>query len=311
MTAFDQPPAPDQPPASEQPVPPPADPGPEAPPAPLVHAFTADGPIDLTVQHLRGNLRVRAEHGPEVRVELRPHGQAGRELASRMRVDFTGEHLRVSAPADEAGAVGSSFGELFRGPELTAAAGTAGASGAERAGAAAGFTDRLGAALRTLVRSAGEIGSALDVEIVVPAQSRAVISVGVGDIRLSGPFARADLKGGTGDVELAEAGGSARLITGTGDVSVGTLRGQATATTGTGSVRVRRAERGTLRTRTGVGEIEVRVLEGTATRLDLATGLGRRTVELTPAAQDPEAERTLEIEARAGTGDIRILRAEG
>lgn len=273
-----------------------------APAAPLVHSFSADGPIDMNVQHLRGNVSVRAEHGHAVRVELRPRGEAGRELAARMRIDFSGGHLRVDAPADEAGNLSATFGDLFR---------SSGGSGAAEEPAAPGgsFTDRLGAALRTLARTAGGIGSGLDIDIVVPVDSRAVVSVGVGDIRLHGSFGRADLKSATGDVELSDADGTAQLVTGTGSVTIGALRGQATATTGTGSVRIGQAERGTLRTRTGVGDIQIRVLEGTATRLDLATGLGDRSVDLTPTDGVPDAGRTLEIEARAGTGSIRIERA--
>ncbi|EWS81746.1 hypothetical protein BF93_15490 [Brachybacterium phenoliresistens] len=288
-------PTPPPPPAASAPPHPAEEP---APAPPLVHSFSADGPIDMNVQHVRGNVSVRAEHGHAVRVELRPRGEAGRELAARMRIDFSGGHLRVDAPADEAGNLSATVGDLFRGS----------GGDAEPGGSGGSFADRLGAALRTLTRTAGEIGSGLDLDIVVPVDSRAVVSVGVGDIRLHGSFGRADLKGATGDVELSDVDGTAQLVTGTGSVTIGALRGQATATTGTGSVRISRAERGTLRTRTGVGDIQIRVLEGTATRLDLATGLGDRSVDLTPTDGVPDAGRTLEIEARAGTGSIRVER---
>ncbi|MFC0675877.1 hypothetical protein [Brachybacterium hainanense] len=266
--------------------------------APLIRSFTADGPIDVNIQHVRGNVTIRAEHGHGIRVELHPRGEAGRELASRMQIDFSGGHLRIDAPADEASHVSASFGDLFRG------------SGDEPP-AGASFADKLGATLRTLVRSAGGIGSSLDIEVIVPTDSRAVASLAVGDIRASGRFGRVDLKGATGNVEVEEVDGESSVATGTGNVAIGVLRGQASATTGTGGVLVRRAERGTLRSRTGVGDIEVRVLEGTATRLDLASGLGRRSVDLTPTGSvAPETGRTLEIEARTGTGNIRIQRAE-
>jgi hypothetical protein len=298
-----------------------------APTAPIVHEFVAAGPIDVNIQNLRGDIALRAEEGTAVRVELRPTGQAGREIADRMRVRFEQERLTVDAPAEEAQHLGDLVMGLGRG------------SGS--------WGDRISRGLRTAVRSVGGLTGELDLVVVVPARSRVVVHDGSGAIAVAGALARIEARAGagdvvlergaeeesrlatgagdivvapvdgsaavttgTGDVVLAPVGGRIAVTTGTGDVDLAELGGEAAITTGVGDIQVRRARSGHLHARSGLGSVTVRVLPGTAARVDLATGLGDRDVRLTPADGAGEAERTLVIEGRTAKGDLRVLRAE-
>lgn len=304
------------------PAPSPASPGPWAAPSsaadgpgPIVHEFTATGPIDATIQNLRGDVVLRAEHGTAVRVELRPRGEAGRELVERMGVRFEADRLFVDAPSESAQLFGGSMADLLRG------------LGDESGGTS--WSDRLATGLRSARRGVEGLAGALDVTVLVPRGSRVVLHDGAGDVRVHGVLDQVEARTGAGDLSVERGGeASTRLTTGTGDIIIGPTTGSLSATTGTGDVvlersagrtsittgvgdvRVRSAHSGHLSVRSGLGDITLHVAPGTATHLDLATGLGDRDVRLTPTDGASEAERTLEVEARAGKGDLRVLRAE-
>ncbi|MGP9538190.1 DUF4097 family beta strand repeat-containing protein [Brachybacterium sp. AOP43-C2-M15] len=297
---------------------------------PTVHEFTAAGPIDANIQNLRGSVTLRAEQGTAVRVELRPHGAAGRELVERMRIRFDGDRLTVDAPAEEAQRFGGSLSDLF--------------SGSSRGGS---WSDRLAEGVRSALRGAEGLVGEIDLVVVVPAGSRVVLHDGAGDVTVRGALARLEARTGTGSLSLERGAEEvSRLTTGTGDIAVGPAPGAITATTGTGDILlgpaattvaattgtgridlartgdavsattgagdilIRRADSGTVRARSGLGDVTIRVAPGTAAHLDLATGFGDRDVRLTPADGAGGAERTLEIEARSGKGDLHVLRAE-
>ncbi|MGP5078404.1 DUF4097 family beta strand repeat-containing protein [Brachybacterium alimentarium] len=282
--------------------------------APLVHEFTASGPVDVNVQNLRGAITLRAEHGTAVRVELDPHGAAAQQILERLTVRFEHDHLVVDIRSDEFGRVGADLSGFFR---------------SFGSGDRSPFSDRLAEGVRSLVRSAEGLAGELGITVVVPSGSRAVLSDGAGDVRVLGALARLEARTGAGEVHLERgAAESTRLSTGTGHLTVGPSAGDLSAktgagdvlleqadghvsiTTGAGDVTVRRARSGHLTARTGLGDMTFHVSPGTATRLDLATGLGDRDVQLDPADGAGQAERTLEIEAKSGKGDLRVLRAE-
>lgn len=314
------------------PVPPPA---PESPrtSGPGTYEFTAAGPIDLGVQNLNGAITLRAERGTAVRVELTAHGRAGRELAERTTVAFEHDRLDVDVPADEFRQVGGDLGDVFR--------------SFSRGGDGAPLSDRLAEGVRSLVRGAEGFGGELDITVVVPTGSRAALAHGTGEITVDGELRTLDArlgtgslsvaKGaeersrlstgtgdihlgpapgdvvartGTGDVRLGRAAGFASVTTGTGEVDIQELTGEASVTTGVGDIAVQRAVSGRFTARSGLGDVAIHVAPGTAVRLELATGFGDRDVQLDPADGAGAAERTLEIEARTGKGDLRVLRAD-
>lgn len=283
--------------------------------SPSVYEFPADGPIDLDIQNLRGGVTVRAEHATAATVTLTPHGTAARELIKRIAIRFANDRLTVDVPATEEAHLSTGLGDLLR----SFGAGEAGSS----------WSDRLADGVRHLVRGAEGLVGELDIDVVVPAGSRAAVSTGVGTVRAGGTLSRLELKTGAGDLHLERgADHSTRLTTGAGDIVVdGPTAADVSVHTGTGDVTLQRtdgavevftglgdilvtcARSGQLSARSGMGDIEVRVASGTAAQLDLATGLGDRDVQLTPTDGAGAAERTLEIDAKASKGDLRILRA--
>lgn len=266
--------------------------------APTTRTFSSSTPIDVSVQNLRGDISLRAEPGDQIRVELAPHGQAGQELVARMEVRFEGGRLTVNAPAEEAQHVGGRLGDLLRGM-----------GGGEGSGGS--WTDRFASSMRSTWRSVEGLAGTLDVTVVVPEGSRAVLHDGAGDLRVSGELARVEARTGAGDVRVSNTPADLSVTTGSGDITIEELRGDARLTSGVGDVTVSRALEGALRIRSGTGDVTVRVAEGTATKVDLATGRGDRDVRLSPTSGAGAAERVLEIHARSGVGDVRVLRAEG
>lgn len=286
-----------------------------APPEPRIHEFTVAGPIDATVHNPCGAVTLRAEHGTAVRVELHPRGPAGQELLERMRVHCAEGRLRIEDPDGSGHEFGTGFGDLFTNPG--------------RATGGSSWTDRLASVLRsatggTRIRSGG-----LDITVLVPAGSRAEIKDGVGEVRLHGDFARLEARTGAGgivldrgaelstrvttgagDITVGPGGAEVSVNTGAGDVVLARSEGDVAVRTGAGDVLVRTAVSGRLSIRSGLGDVTVRVAEGTATHVDLATAFGERDVRLTPADGAHAAERTLEITARSGKGDLRVLRAD-
>jgi DUF4097 and DUF4098 domain-containing protein YvlB len=188
-------------------------------------------------------------------------------------------------------------------------------------------------------------GGAADIDIALPSRSRLKVSVASADVRAEGEFADCQLhsaSGGievahvegnlkannasgsitvqkvTGNVSLSTASGSATIAevegilafkTASGDVSVGRLSGGLRAKTASGSVNVATAVQGGISAFTASGEVEVGVAEGTAARLDLITGSGVVTNQLTSADGPADGEDTLLIQVRTASGDIDIHRA--
>ncbi|WP_062946538.1 hypothetical protein [Brachybacterium sp. sponge] len=316
-----------------------------APLTPIVHEFVAAGPVDANIQNLRGDVVLRTRPGTAVRVELRPADEAGRDLARRMRVRFDQERLTVDAPADEAQRFGDlvmglgrgtgTWGEKISRGLRSAARGVTGLAGQldlvievparsrVTAHAGAGDLSVTGDLGRLEARTgAGEIAVERGAEeathlttgtgdiAVGPAPGDVHATTGLGDIVLAPVTGAVRATTGTGEVVLAPVGGRIAVTTGTGGVDLAELDGEAVITTGVGGISIRRALSGTLQARSGLGDVTVRVAPGTAARVDLATGLGRRDVRLTPADGAGDAERTLVIEGRTAKGDLRVLRAE-
>lgn len=315
------------------------------PQAPIVHEFVADRPVDADLRTLRGDVALRAEPGTSLRVELRPVDRAGGELAERMRVTFDQQRLVVDHPEDEAQDLGDLLESITSGKGTWGERLTRGLRAATRS--AAGTTGQLDlvvvlpARSRVTLRAGSgdvtvtgalarlEIGAgAGDIAVERGADESVRVESGAGDISVGPTTGDLRAKSGSGDVRLGPVGGAAKVSTGAGDIALGPVGGQIAATTGTGDVAldglageatlttgvgditIRTALSGHLRARSGVGDVTVHVAPGTATRVDLATGLGERDVRLAPVDGAGDAERTLVIEGRTAKGDLRVLRAD-
>lgn len=188
-------------------------------------------------------------------------------------------------------------------------------------------------------------GGAVRIDIALPAGSRLKVSsasadteaegsysdcrfaTSSGDVRIDDVAGNIKADSASGDIAVCKLLGDARIATASGDarinhvegdvtfqaasgnLAVGRLQGNLKVQAASGSVTVAVAAAGALTALTSSGEVEVGIPEGTAARLELATGSGavdnRLGVSDGPAAGD----ETVIVHARTGSGDISIRRA--
>lgn len=129
------------------------------------------------------------------------------------------------------------------------------------------------------------------------------VSGGSGDVAVRGAGDDVTVHTGSGDVSVAGVRGDLVLRTGSGDVRLGELSGDVDAGTGSGDIRVSSpiGAGAAWRLRSGSGDIELLLPRGSRFRLIAESRYGEVRCEFPP---DPEASAA--IEAKTGSGDIRI-----
>jgi DUF4097 and DUF4098 domain-containing protein YvlB len=134
-------------------------------------------------------------------------------------------------------------------------------------------------------------------------------STSSGTVRIDRVGGSTLVKNSNGDTWIGDAGTSTRVKSANGTITVERARGDLMATTANGDLRVGCADEGQLMLRTSLGRIELGIPYGTAAKLGLRTSFGavRNGLDATdgPAAGD----RTLEVDAQTGAGDIDVVRA--
>lgn len=138
---------------------------------------------------------------------------------------------------------------------------------------------------------------ALDVRVVLPADSRVRVKAGSADVGLHGRLGDAAVATGSGDVRADGLSGHGVLTTGSGDVTVGSA-GSLEARSGSGDVLVRETA-GASRVRSGSGAL---VVEGVGGDLDATTGSGSVTLGVRAAGR---------VRVRTGSGDVAVRVAPG
>jgi hypothetical protein len=152
------------------------------------------------------------------------------------------------------------------------------------------------------------------------------VKAGAGAVVIGRTTGPAHVRASAGSVRIGETSGEAHVrctnggtaigtVTGTldvhgahGDVVVDRVDGSLTARTASGSVRVDRVEAGAVTLTTSYGSIEVGVPDGTAAWLDVASEHGAVRNRLTPAEGPVAEERTAEVHAGTGYGDVIVRR---
>jgi DUF4097 and DUF4098 domain-containing protein YvlB len=151
----------------------------------------------------------------------------------------------------------------------------------------------------------------LEMDVVVPTDSRLAVKSGSADIRVTGRVATATIKcgsgevsldrvagagsidTGSGDVTLAEAGGDLRVRTGSGDVVATRLGADATISSGSGDIRVEHAA-GPVVVKTGSGDLEI---GHAASDVMMKTGSGDTVIRRATRGK---------ITSKGASGDVRI-----
>lgn len=282
----------------------------------------APGPITLSVRNPHGDLTVRTTEQPRATVDLIA---TSADLLDRATVRFEGGHLTIDVIGGQVSGVRA---------DLSGAASDKGS-----------WSDRLSRGLRSLGGGLKRITERIDIVATLPEHSTVRATLGAGDIEATGRLAHVSvgtgggdvrctasapqlrlssgagdvtcgavdgtgtISTGAGDLRIEAVHGSAHLSSGAGDLSIGLLEGEAEVKNGAGSTRVDCARSGRLRARIGTGDLTVHVQEGTATRIDAQAGIGRKHIDLQAADDATAGERTLEIDVKAGVGDLHVLRA--
>lgn len=229
-----------------------------------VRSFVSPGPVEVDARILRGDVTLATGPIDRAQVTLTPRSPAGADLAERAEVHLDQGRLTVDASAEGGAEVGQRLGAALQ--ALLA-------PGQEEA-----FAERVAAGVEDVVAVSEGEAAMLDLEVMVPEHSRAVLSTGIGT--------------GTGGIDVVRAEGRSRLTAGVGDI------------------RIARAASGLIDARTGLGAVEVAVPRGTAVLLDLATGDGQRDVRLDAAGQRGPVAHVPELKGRSGKGDARVVRLD-
>ena len=152
--------------------------------------------------------------------------------------------------------------------------------------------------------AAGEI----DIDTTAAAST---INSAAGDIQIR-RIVDSKLKSGAGNVAITELERS-NVKLGMGNLKIDTVRGASEIKNGAGDVKILNIEGEatpkTVAVKSGTGNISLAVARGTAAHLTCKTGLGHVESELDETAEVPDVDHFVYIDAKAGLGNISVLRA--
>lgn len=280
--------------------------------------FAATGPVSALVDVSGATITISATDRDDVVVQVRPHNpgsSADASLAEQVVVTHADGRLSVRLPRTATSRLRAMFGGGPRADiEIALPTGSA--------------VELKGWGDITIHGTLGvvEIDSAMgDLAIAEVARLRAKTSMGeirvgrvngpadlatsAGSIRLDHAGAETTAKTSAGDVSVGEGMGDLRLSTSMGDVRVERAHTAVHAKTSAGDVRVREVRSGAVSLETTYGSIDVGVAEGSAAWLDIDAKHGVVRSELEGTDGPGDAERTVEIHAATGYGDITLRRA--
>jgi hypothetical protein len=188
-------------------------------------------------------------------------------------------------------------------------------------------------------------GESIDVRIQLPTGSHLSGKAGLADLCSSGALGECRYKTGAGDITVEQISGATELTTGSGTVAVDRIGGSATvkdsngdawigevvgdlhvkaangkvsvdhahaavtAKTANGDIHLDEVISDAIVAETGCGNVDIGVRYGVAAWLDLHTGFGRVRNVLDVSGRPGPSERTVEVRARSGFGDITVRRA--
>ena len=278
--------------------------------------FDTPEPISVVIELAMAEVRVSASDRVDTVVEVRPSDPsrpADVTAADQVRVEYGGGTLRVKAtgrwrswsPFGYGGSVEVDIA-LPTGSHLKGSAvgqiRCSGAVGDCQLKTSLGDINVEDAGAVTLSTSAGDIDlgrASRDAELVTAS----------GEIRAGEIDGAAEIKNSNGDIRAEEVMGDLRVNAANGDIVIERVRGALSAKTANGDIRVGAVGTGTVAAATGLGSVEIGVPDGIAAWLDLHTGYGQLHSALEASGPPGPRDRTVEIRARSGYGDITIRRA--
>lgn len=285
---------------------------------PLMSVFQTPQPIDVNVEIQIGSVHLIAGDRTDTTVVVNPTDPS-RELdvdaARKTEVDLTaGNRLLVKAPHPR-GVVGAVFGrygsvdvtiELPQGSAVDVSNGMGdirvdGRVAETRLKSGAGEVQADETAKADLVSGFGNLS-------LGSAKGEARLTT-TGDIRIGRIDGNAVVKTSNGNAWIDEAVGHLRVKSANGDIEVGRAHASVEARTANGTIGIGEVETGSINAQTAAGAISVGVKDGTAAWVEARTKFGRVHNTLQAADRPETSERSVEISAWTGFGDINVHRA--
>jgi hypothetical protein len=277
-------------------------------------AFETPQPIELELELGVGDIRISASDRADTVVEVLPTSPANPDdvkAAEQTRVEYGNGRLLVKAPKRRFPGFGDGGSidvrvELPSDSRITTDAEVAAVRAIGRLGDARVNTGAGDIALEHVDKVRARTGAG-DIMIDL-ARGDADIRTSTGDIRVGASAGAAVLKSSNGEVWLGAASHDVRINNANGDIAIDRTRANVVAKTARGDVRVAHVERGTVVAETGYGGLEFGIADGTPAYLDLSTAFGNVSSELEGSAEPDAPAEAVNVRARTGFGDIRVVR---
>ncbi|MCH0541760.1 DUF4097 family beta strand repeat protein [Streptomyces sp. MUM 203J] len=132
---------------------------------------------------------------------------------------------------------------------------------------------------------------------------------GAGRVGVGAITGAATVKNGNGETVIGEITGDLKANASNGHITVGVARASVEARAANGAISVKHVERGVIGLHAAVGDVEIGIPESTAAWLDVSAKVGTVRNTLGTAEGPATTDRTVEVHARTGVGDIVIHRA--
>lgn len=293
--------------------------------------FETHEPISVTLELDAGTARITAGKRTDTVVEVLPqNGSDDNDVRAvqRTQVTCSGGHLTVRTPKKRTlfgrpGSIEVSV-ELPAGSDVRGTTGMGGFTCEGRLGEVVLKTslgdlqvdEASGGSLRAdlgdirLTRSTGDIEvvgcGRIEVGTVAGAATAKNSNGAIGITEVTGPL---KTNAANGDTSVGIAHSSVEAKAANGRIEIDVAHAGVEAVSSNGRIRVGDVTRGRIDLHTSVGDLEVGIHQGTAAWLDLNPKYGAVRNSLGSSAGPEDSEETVEVYARANTGDIIIRRA--
>ena len=240
--------------------------------------FPVHGPLQLVVRIPSGDVTVETADTPEATVSLEPLNGAAEKALDDVTIEFSGDRLVVDHGS------GVRLGLIMRSPSFRVAIRAPHDSALEVGTVSAD------------VRADGSFAS-LDAKTVS------------GDLSIGDIARDASVKSVSGEVKLRKVAGTVSVNTVCGDVKVAEAARGANVKTVSGDQSIDSITEGAAQLQSVSGDIRVGIQQGSGVWFDVRSTSGKTVSELEPA-EGPAADcPSVELRAKAVSGDIRIVRA--
>ena len=280
--------------------------------------FDTPEPITVTIELALGDVHVIASDRDDTVVAVNPSDRsraADREAAERTTVELDAGGLVVRAPrprglgkvvgpSSRSGSVDIVI-ELPSGSHLHSDA----ALGDLRGDGRLGDVRVKVAAGHLHLDETGELDLATSTGSVTVGRVAGDATIkGAGEVRVTAVSGDAEVKNLNGRTWVGEVAGELRVRSSNGDITIQRSRGQANAKTANGDIRIEEITGGSIDLATGLGRVDVGITPEVAVWVDVHSRFGRIIRDLGDAHPPEDDRATAEVRARTSHGDIAIHR---